>query len=103
MVWLTQRLIAELYQVAVPTVNEHLSNIYGEGELNPEATVRKFRIVQSEGARSVTRTVEHYNLDAVLAVGYRGKDGERRWRSFLREADVRKNISTHLTSQETGV
>lgn len=70
-VWLTQRLIAELYQVSVPTVNEHLTNIYAESELSPEATIRKFRIVQREGARDVARVVEHYNLEAILAVGYR--------------------------------
>jgi len=70
-VWLTQRLIADLFQIAVPTVNEHLSNIYAEGELSAEATIRQFRIVQREGARDVSRTVDHYNLDAILAVGYR--------------------------------
>ncbi len=70
-VWLTQRLIAELFQVSVKTVNEHLSNIYAEGEIDPAATIRKFRIVQSEGSRRVTRMVDHYNLDAILAVGYR--------------------------------
>ncbi|MDZ4686070.1 MAG: virulence RhuM family protein [Planctomycetaceae bacterium] len=70
-VWLPQRLIAELFQVSVPTVNEHLTNIYDEGELDPGATIRKFRIVQSEGARQVRRLVDHYNLDAVLSVGYR--------------------------------
>ena len=70
-VWLPQRLIAELFQVTVPTVNEHLSNIYAEGELPPEATVRKFRIVQREGKRDVARAIDHYNLDAILAVGYR--------------------------------
>lgn len=70
-VWLTQRLLAELYQVSVKTVNEHLVNIYGEGELEREATIRSFRIVQREGARDVTRSVEHYSLDAILAVGYR--------------------------------
>jgi len=69
--WLTQRLMAELYQVSVKTVNEHLVNIYQEGELDREATVRKFRIVQREGKRNVSRMVEHYNLDAILAVGYR--------------------------------
>ena len=70
-VWLTQRLVAELYQVSVPTVNEHLANIYEEGELDPGATIRNFRIVQTEGARQVSRLVEHYNLPAILAVGYR--------------------------------
>jgi len=66
-VWLPQRLIAELYQVSVPTVSEHLAVIYGDGELGRGATVRNFRIVQREGSRDVTRTIEHYNLDAILA------------------------------------
>jgi hypothetical protein len=70
-VWLTQRLIADLYQVSVPTVNEHLANIYDEGELDPSPTIRKFRIVQIEGSRQVARIVDHYNLEAILAVGYR--------------------------------
>ncbi|MBX3146270.1 MAG: virulence RhuM family protein [Gemmatimonadales bacterium] len=70
-VWLSQRLIAELYQVSVPTVNEHLAGIYGDGELTSEATIRSFRIVQREGKRDVSRAIEHYSLDAILAVGYR--------------------------------
>ncbi len=70
-VWLTQRLMAELYQVSVKTVNEHLVNIYAEQELDSSATIRKFRIVQTEGTRQVSRMVDHYNLDAILAVGYR--------------------------------
>jgi hypothetical protein len=70
-VWLPQRLIAELFQVSVKTANEHLMNIYEERELDPLATIRKFRIVQPEGTRQVTRMVDHYNLDAILAVGYR--------------------------------
>ena len=70
-VWLPQRLIAELFGVSVPTVNEHLANVYEETELDPGATIRKFRIVQTEGGREVSRLVDHYNLDAILAVGYR--------------------------------
>ncbi|MEX2173752.1 MAG: RhuM family protein [Pirellulaceae bacterium] len=70
-VWLPQRLIAELFQVSVPTVNEHLASIYDERELDPGPTIRKFRIVQTEGSRQVERLVDHYNLDAILAVGYR--------------------------------
>jgi len=70
-VWLPQRLIAELFQVSVPTVNEHLKGIYDEGELDPRATIRNFRIVQTEGQRQISRHVDHYNLDAILAVGYR--------------------------------
>lgn len=70
-VWLTQRQIAELYGVSVPTVSEHLSNALQEGEIEPERTVRKFRMVQSEGGRDVRRQLDHYSLDAILAVGYR--------------------------------
>jgi hypothetical protein len=70
-IWLTQMLIAELFQISVPTVNEHLKGIFAEGELAPEATIRKFRIVRSEGTRQVTREIEHYSLPAILAVGYR--------------------------------
>jgi len=70
-IWLTQRLIAELFQVSVKTVNEHLKNIHAESELDSEATIRNFRIVQVEGTREVSRRVDHYNLDAILAVGYR--------------------------------
>ncbi len=70
-VWLTQALMAELYQRDVRTINEHLQNLFAEGELKPEATIRKFRIVRREGDREVTRPIDHYNLDAILAVGYR--------------------------------
>ena len=70
-VWLAQRLIAELFQVSVKTINEHLVNIYADGELAPEATIRSYRIVQREGRRDVSRAIDHYNLDAILAVGYR--------------------------------
>ena len=70
-IWLTQALIAELFQKDVRTVNEHLVNIFDEGELQREATIRKFRIVRAEGRREVSRDVEHYRLEAILAVGYR--------------------------------
>jgi hypothetical protein len=70
-VWLTQKLMAELYGVSIPTVNEHLKNIYDEGELDPGATIRKFRIVRSEGNREVSRLLDHYSLPAIIAVGYR--------------------------------
>jgi hypothetical protein len=70
-VWLTQRGLAELYRIRVPTVNHHISGVYEERELEPEATVRKYLIVQTEGSRQVRRAVDHYNLDMILAVGYR--------------------------------
>jgi hypothetical protein len=69
--WLTQAQIADLFQKDVRTINEHLVNIYDEGELAREATIRKLRIVRTEGNRSVGRDIEHYNLDAILAVGFR--------------------------------
>ena len=69
--WLSQALISELFQVSVPTVNEHRKGMYAEGELAAGATIRKFRIVRLEGSREVAREIEHYNLDAILAVGFR--------------------------------
>lgn len=70
-IWLTQRQLAELYQIRVPTVNEHLADIYDSGELAGEGTIRKYLIVQTEGPRQVRREVEHYSLDVVIAIGYR--------------------------------
>jgi len=72
-VWLSQALMAELFQKDVRTINEHLANIFEEGELSREATIREFRIVRREGAREVAREVEHYNLEAIISVGYRVK------------------------------
>ena len=69
--WLSQKLMAELFGVDVRTVNEHLKNIFASQELMSEATIRKFRIVQQEGSREVSRTVDFYNLDAIISVGYR--------------------------------
>lgn len=81
--WLSQGLMAELYQKDVRTINEHLKNIYAEGELLPEETIRKFRIVRLEGEREVNREIEHYSLEAILAVGYRVRSQRgtqfRRW------------------------
>lgn len=70
-IWLTQASIAELFQISVPTVNEHLKGIYDEGELPEGPTIRKFRIVRIEGTREVARAIEHYSLPTILAVGYR--------------------------------
>lgn len=70
-VWLTQKLMAELFAVDVRTVSEHLKNIYEVGEVQHEATIQKFRIVQTEGNREVGRNIDFYNLDAIISVGYR--------------------------------
>jgi hypothetical protein len=69
--WLSQRRMAELFGIGVQTINHHLQEIYKSNELSEIATIRKFRIVQSEGAREVARDLEFYNLDAIIAVGYR--------------------------------
>lgn len=70
-VWLTQKLMAALFEVSVPTINEHLANLYKHREIEAAATLRKFRIVQTEGSRQVGRDVDFYNLDAIIAVGFR--------------------------------
>ncbi len=70
-IWITQRGMAELFDVSTPTINEHLKNIFESNELEKESTIRNFRIVQTEGARQVTRDIDFYNLDAIISVGYR--------------------------------
>ena len=70
-IWLTQKKMAELFDVNIPAISKHLSNIFKEGELQKEATISKMETVQKEGNRSVTRSKEFYNLDAIIAVGYR--------------------------------
>ena len=70
-IWVTQRGMAELFDVNVSAISKHLANIYAEGELSQPATVSKMEIVQTEGTRQVTRLIDFYNLDAVISVGYR--------------------------------
>ena len=72
-VWLSQIQMAELFGKDVRTVNEHVSNVFQEGELEKEPTIRKFRIVRQEGKRQVQREIDHYNLDMIISVGYRVK------------------------------
>jgi hypothetical protein len=69
--WLTQKAMAELFGVNVPAVNKHLKNIYDTGELTRDATVSILEIVRTEGSREVTKSMEFYRLEAILAVGYR--------------------------------
>ena len=88
-VWLSQALMAELYQRDVRTINEHLINIYEEGELDREATIRKFRIVQTEGNRQVAKLVDPYRREAILSVGCRARSRRgiqfRRWATSKRQ------------------
>lgn len=72
-VWLTQNQMAELFQTSIPNVSMHIRNIFAEGELQEAATVKDFLTVRQEGSRQVSRSVEHYNLDVIISVGYRVK------------------------------
>ncbi len=74
-VWLTQQLMAELFQTTQQNISLHLQNIYEEGELAPEATHKEFLSVRQEGTRQVSRNLDYYNLDAIISVGYRVKSG----------------------------
>ena len=70
-IWLTQKMMATLYDVGLPTINEHIKKIYSDSELEEDSTVRKFRIVQTEGSRQVERAINHYNLQMIIAVGFK--------------------------------
>lgn len=95
-IWLSQERMAELFQKDVRTINEHLQNIFDEGELAPEATIRRFRIVRTEGNRSVTRHIQHYSLPAILAVGFRVRSPRgtefRRWANDRLDEYLRKGF-----------
>ena len=72
-VWLTQVQLAQVFQTTRQNIGQHIKNIYEEKELDPSATIKKFFIVQTEGDREVSRNIEHYSLDMVIALGYRVK------------------------------
>jgi hypothetical protein len=96
-VWLTQKQLAELYQTGVPSISEHLTNIFREAELDPGATVRKFRTLRTEGNRTISRVIEHYCLPVVLAVGYRVRSSRgtqfRQWATTRLEEYVVKGFT----------
>lgn len=96
-VWLTQKQMAELFGCAVANINMHLEHIYAEGELQEAPTIKDFLIVRIEGKRQVTRSVRHYNLDAIISVGYRVNSIRgvkfRQWAtSVLREYLLRGSV-----------
>ena len=70
-IWLTQRMMAELYGVSVPAINQHIKQIFSDSELEESATIKKFLIVQDEGGRQIAREVNHYNLQMIIAVGFK--------------------------------
>ena len=107
MLWLTQPLICQLFEVAKATVSEHLSNIFSSGELSPETTVRKYRTVRQEGARQVERQLDYYNLEAIIAVGYRVNSTRatefRRWATgVLRDFSIRGYVIDRALSGVVG-
>ena len=91
--WLTQAHMAELFQTTVPNVSMHLRNVYAEGELQAAATVKEFLTVRQEGSRQVSRAVDHYNLDAIISVGYRVKSAVAT-RFRMSTGAARKSAST---------
>ncbi|OPY79882.1 MAG: hypothetical protein A4E64_00273 [Syntrophorhabdus sp. PtaU1.Bin058] len=106
-VWLTQAQIAELFDKGVPAINEHIKNIIKEGELDWDSTIRKFRIVRQEGDRTVEREVAHYNLDMILAVGYRARSRRgtqfRQWATtHLREYLIKGFVMDDARLKEPG-
>jgi len=96
-VWLTQKLMADLFQVTVPTINEHIKNIFNERELSPDATIRKFRIVQKEWQRNVTRMVDFYNMVEQYLIF---AEGQAMRRTPMHMADWIKKLDAFLTVNE---
>ena len=86
-IWLTQKMMAALYDVGLPTINEHIKKIYADSELEEKATIRKFRIVQTEGSRQVSRETNHYNLQMIIAVGFKVNNDRavqfRKWANHI--------------------
>lgn len=95
-IWLSQKQISQLYQKGINTINEHIKHIIEDEELDEESTIRKFRIVQSEGDREVSREIEYYNLKMILAIGYRVRSNVgvqfRNWASSVLTEYMKKGF-----------
>ncbi len=112
-VWLTQKMLATLYDVEIPTINEHIAKVFSDQELESGATIRNFRIVQTEGSRQVNREVKHYNLQMIISVGFKVNNERavqfRKWanqivkdytiKGFAMDDERLKNGGTILTEQ----
>ena len=110
-VWLTQKMMAELYGVSVPAINQHIKNILEDGELTEQATIKKYLIVQNEGERQVSRQVDHFNLQMIIAVGFKVNNERavqfRKWagqivkdytiQGWVMDKERLKNFGTILT------
>ncbi|MDE7437272.1 MAG: virulence RhuM family protein [Muribaculaceae bacterium] len=99
--WLTQKQLAEIYDTTQQNIAKHISNIYADGELE-EATHKKYLLVQNEGKRQVQRSIDHYNLDVVIALGYRVQSQIavrfRKWPTYCKQAQVIRGERLNLTS-----
>ena len=93
-IWLTQKMMAALYGVSVSAVNQHIKKIFEDGELSEEATIKKYLIVQSEGNRQVSRNIDHYNLQMIIAVGFKVNNERavqfRKWANTIVQDDTIK-------------
>ncbi len=112
-IWLTQKMMASLYDVDVRTINYHIKKIYSDSELEQSATIRKYRIVQTEGSRQVAREVNHYNLQTIISVGFKVNNERavqfRKWanqivkdytiQGWVMDDDRLKNSGTVLTKE----
>ncbi len=112
-IWLTQKMMASLYDVDVRTINDHIKKIYSDSELEQSATIRKYRIVQTEGSRQVAREVNHYNLQTIISVGFKVNNERavqfRKWanqivkdytiQGWVMDDDRLKNSGTVLTKE----
>ena len=112
-IWLTQKMMAALYDVDVRTINDHIKKIYSDSELKQSATIRKYRIVQTEGSRQVAREVNHYNLQMIISVGFKVNNERavqfRKWanrivkdytiQGWVMDDDRLKNSGTVLTKK----
>ena len=112
-IWLTQKMMASLYDVDVRTINDHIKKIYSDSELEQSATIRKYRIVQTEGSRQVAREVNHYNLQMIISVGFKVNNERavqfRKWanrivkdytiQGWVMDDDRLKNGGTVLTKE----
>lgn len=106
-IWLTQKLMAELYGVTIPDINQHLKTIYDDRELIREATVKKFLIVQQEGGRMVNRQIEHYNLQTIIAVGFKVNNERavqfRKWaNNIVKEYTIKGWVMDDVRLKEGG-
>ena len=100
-IWMTQKMMAIMYDVTVPTINEHIHHIYAENELIEESTIWNFRIVQEEGSRKVNREIVHYNLPMIIAVGFKvNSDRAVQFRKWINQIATTYTIKGWVMDEE---